>query len=111
MAEAGLSLEVPSGWTQIEPGTEMAWLGGQRREQPGLRRPGDSFDHLWRALGKRDASLRLAGISLALSGIASIIGMAGVMAQIAALGLGSIIGGVLFLAALIPLSVALLREA
>ena len=61
-------------------------------------------------LGKGDASLRLAGLLLALSGVASIIGLVGIVAQSAALGLGSIAGGVLFLAALIPLSVALLRE-
>jgi hypothetical protein len=62
-------------------------------------------------LGKRGALLRLAGILLALSGVASIIGMAGIVAQSAVLGLGSLAGGVVFLAALIPLSVALLREA
>ena len=61
-------------------------------------------------LGKRHAPMRLAGILLALSGVASIIGMAGIVAQSPALGLGSIVGGVLFLAALIPLSVALLRD-
>jgi len=61
-------------------------------------------------LGKRDASLRLAGGLLALSGVASIIGTVGIVAQSAALGLGSIVGGVLFLAALIPLSVVLLQE-
>lgn len=60
-------------------------------------------------LGKREPSLRVAGILLALSGMASIVGLVGIVAQSAALGLGSIVGGVLFLAALVPLSVVWLR--
>ncbi|MGD1994562.1 MAG: hypothetical protein PVI59_15310 [Anaerolineae bacterium] len=62
-------------------------------------------------LGRQDPSLRLAGILLALSGVASILGMVGIAAQSAVLGLGSIVGGVLFLVALIPLSVVWLQEA
>jgi hypothetical protein len=42
--------------------------------------------------------------------VASIIGFVGVAAQSQALGLGSIVGGVLFLAALVPLTVSWLRE-
>jgi hypothetical protein len=56
------------------------------------------------------ASLRWGGVLLALSGVASIIGFVGVAAQSQALGLGSIVGGVLFLAALVPLTVSWLRE-
>jgi hypothetical protein len=61
-------------------------------------------------LAMRDVSLRLAGILLALSGIASLIGMGGIVVQNVILSGGSIAGGLLFLAALIPLSVVLLRE-
>jgi hypothetical protein len=61
-------------------------------------------------LAMRDVSLRLAGILLALSGVASLIGMGGIVVQNAGLAGGSIAGGLLFLAALVPLSVALLRE-
>lgn len=61
-------------------------------------------------LATRDVSLRLAGILLALSGVASLVGMGGIVVQNAVLSGGSIAGGLLFLAALIPLSVALLRE-
>jgi hypothetical protein len=62
-------------------------------------------------LSKRNAWLRVAGITLALSGAASIVGLAGIVAGSTALGTGSIVGGVLFLVALVPLSVAWLREA
>lgn len=61
-------------------------------------------------LGRREASLRVAGIVLALSGVASIAGMIGIVADSAALSTGSIAGGVLFLVALVPLSVAWLRK-
>jgi len=61
-------------------------------------------------LATRDISLRLAGILLALSGIASLVGMGGIVVQNAVLSGGSVAGGLLFLAALIPLSVVLLRE-
>jgi hypothetical protein len=54
-------------------------------------------------------SMRVAGILLALSGVASIVGLVGIVIQSAALGLGSIVGGVVFLAALVPLSVTWLR--
>jgi hypothetical protein len=60
-------------------------------------------------LAMRDVSLRLAGILLALSGIANLVGMGGIVVQNAVLSGGSIGGGLLFLAALIPLSVVLLR--
>jgi hypothetical protein len=60
-------------------------------------------------LGRRYASLRVAGIVLALSGGASMAGLIGITVGSAGLGLGSIIGGALFLFALIPLSVAWLR--
>ena len=62
------------------------------------------------ALFQRARATRLPGILLALNGVACIIGMAGVVLESEVLGLGSIVGGVLFLLALIPLSWALLRE-
>lgn len=52
---------------------------------------------------------RWAGILLALNGVACILGMVGIAAGSERLSLGSIVGGVLFLAALIPLSRSLLR--
>ena len=61
-------------------------------------------------LARRAPSLQAGGILLAVSGAASIAGIVGIAAQIAALALGSIVGGVLFLAALIPLSVVWLRR-
>jgi hypothetical protein len=61
-------------------------------------------------LGRLNRSLRLAGVLLAISGTASIVGIVGIAAQSAALGLGSIVGGVLFLVALIPMSVVWLKE-
>lgn len=61
-------------------------------------------------MSRETPSMRVAGILLALSGVASIVGLVGIVAQSAALGLGSIVGGVLFLAALVPLSVVWLRR-
>jgi hypothetical protein len=61
-------------------------------------------------LGQRDASLRVVGILLALSGVASIAGLIGIAVGSAALGTGSIAGGALFLVALVLLSVAWLRK-
>jgi hypothetical protein len=54
--------------------------------------------------------MRLPADLLSLSGAASIVGLVGIILQSELLGLGSIVGGVLFLLALIPLSVNLLRE-
>ena len=62
------------------------------------------------ALFKRARSTRLPGGLLALNGVACIIGMVGILLESEVLGLGSIVGGVLFLLALIPLSWTLLRE-
>ncbi len=52
---------------------------------------------------------RAGGLLLALSGVACIVGMAGVILQSAALSLGTLAGGVLFLFALVPLAVAFMR--
>jgi hypothetical protein len=60
-------------------------------------------------LSRSDGSLRVGGILLALSGAASIVGIVGIAGRMAALELGSIVSGVLFLAALVPLSVTWLR--
>jgi hypothetical protein len=57
-------------------------------------------------LRRTGGPLRVAGTALALSGAASILGIVGIAAQITALELGSIVGGVFFLAALVPLSTA-----
>ncbi len=57
----------------------------------------------------RPGALRWAGVLLALSGIASIVGFGGIIAASATASLGSIAGEVLFLVALIPLSIGFLR--
>jgi hypothetical protein len=61
-------------------------------------------------LFQRQRAMRLAGGLLALSGTASLVAMVGIILQNAALSLGSIVSGVLFLLALIPLSINLLRQ-
>ena len=62
-------------------------------------------------LSRRGRSTRLPGILLALNGVACIIGMVGVVLGSGLLAQGSIVGGALFLLALIPLSMTFLREA
>ena len=59
---------------------------------------------------QRQRAMRLPGGLLALSGTASLVAMVGIILQNAALSLGSIVSGVLFLLALIPLSITLLRQ-
>lgn len=61
-------------------------------------------------LARRAGASRWAGVLLALSGAASIAGMVGIVANSAALSIGSVVGGGLFLVALIPLSIAFLRR-
>jgi len=58
----------------------------------------------------RRRSLRYAGLLLALNGVACIVGLVGIAAGSELLSLGSIVGGAVFLVALGPLSVGLLRE-
>lgn len=52
--------------------------------------------------------LRAGGVLLALSGVACIVGMAGVVMQDSVLSFGSVVGGVIFLLALVPLAPAFL---
>ena len=58
----------------------------------------------------RRRSLRYAGLLMALNGVACIVGLVGIAAGSELLSLGSIVGGAVFLVALGPLSVGLLRE-
>jgi hypothetical protein len=60
-------------------------------------------------LFRRGQGMWLSGGLLALSGVASILAMAGIIVQSEPLSLGSIVSGLLFLLALIPLTVHLLR--
>lgn len=60
-------------------------------------------------LFKRSKSMRLPGVLLALNGVACIVGFVGVVLENNLMGLGSAAGGALYLLALIPLSVSLLR--
>ena len=66
---------------------------------------------LFGGLLAREGGLRWAGILLAVSGGACVVGIVGVAAGSELLSLGSVVGGVLFLAALVPLSAGLLRGA
>ncbi len=59
---------------------------------------------------KSGPALRVGGTLLALSGLASIVGIIGIAAQSPGLGQGSLIGGVLFLLALVPMSWVFLRR-
>lgn len=59
---------------------------------------------------KHSRPLRLAGVLLALNGVACIIGIIGIILGNGIIGIGSVIGGVLFLWALIPLSLVFLRR-
>jgi len=61
-------------------------------------------------LARSRGLLRLGGVLLALNGAARIVGVAGAVLQHPLLRLGSPIGGVFFLLAMLPLSVALLRQ-
>jgi len=54
----------------------------------------------------RRGSLRLAGALLALNGLACVVGLIGTLAGNGLLGNGSLVGGALYLLALIPLNVA-----
>ena len=58
----------------------------------------------------RRPRLRWAGVLLALNGVACVVGLVGIAAGSELLSLGSIVGGAIFLVALVPLSVGLLRE-
>jgi len=61
-------------------------------------------------LARARGLLRLAGVLLALNGAACIAGLVGVVLRHPMLSLGSLAGGALFLLAMLPLSVALLRQ-
>lgn len=61
-------------------------------------------------LARRGGPMRLGAILLAISGAASLIGIVGIAVMSPALELGSLVGGALFLLALIPVTLALLRE-
>jgi hypothetical protein len=59
---------------------------------------------------KRGKYARLSGALLALNGVACIIGEVGVVANNKLIGMGSLIGGALFLVALAPLTLMFLKE-
>ncbi|MEW6405120.1 MAG: hypothetical protein AB1649_25270 [Chloroflexota bacterium] len=61
-------------------------------------------------MGKSAPVLRLGGILLALNGLACIGGFIGIAIQSAGLSQGSLIGGMLFLLALVPMSWGFLRS-
>jgi hypothetical protein len=56
------------------------------------------------------AMLRIAGVLLVTSGIASLLGIVGILAGSELLGWGSVLGGALYLLALIPLAAGFLRN-
>ena len=59
---------------------------------------------------KSTSALRLGGALLALSGLACVTGFIGITIKNTWIGQGSLIGGVLFLLALVPVSVAFLQK-
>lgn len=59
---------------------------------------------------KSVSALRLGGVLLTLNGLACIAGFIGIAAQITWLSQGSLIGGVLFLLALVPMSFVFLQQ-
>ena len=59
---------------------------------------------------KSATTLRVAGALLALNGVAGIAGFTGIAVQSTWLGHGALIGGVLFLLALAPMSWGFLQE-
>ncbi len=90
---------------QLWPGSLAAFLNGLAYAILGI--PSIIFGV---ALTHVSGIMRLAGLLLVLSGIASIIGLIGLMAANPALQLGSIVGGGLFLLSLLPLTLDLYRE-
>ena len=62
-------------------------------------------------LTQQAKSLRLPGVLLALNGIACMLGIVGVLLDSAILNWGSVIGGVLWWASLLPLGIALFKGA
>jgi uncharacterized membrane protein YtjA (UPF0391 family) len=62
-------------------------------------------------LFSRGTLLRASGVLLALSGVAGILGFSGIAARCTWLSHGSLVGGVLFLLALVPMTWAFLRVA
>lgn len=54
--------------------------------------------------------LRLGGVLLVLNGLACVAGFIGIVAQSAWLSRGSLIGGILFLLALVPMSLVFLQD-
>jgi len=87
---------------QMWPGSGVAFLNGLSYAILGIPSIILGAILLWRR-----GSLRLAGALLALNGLACLVGLIGMLAGNELLGNGSVVGGALYLLALIPLNVAL----
>ena len=98
-AAAGLLLRQA---IQIWPGSGVAFLNGLGYAILGIPSVILGAILLWQR-----GFLRLAGALLALSGIACLVGLVGMLVGSELLGIGSLVGGGLYLLALIPLNVAL----
>jgi hypothetical protein len=59
---------------------------------------------------REKSPLKVAGALLALNGVACILGIVGFLARSAPLSLGTLAGGVLFLLALVPMSLTVFKE-
>jgi hypothetical protein len=92
-------------WLQQSPGSMISFLNNLAYAILGI--PSIIFGLL---LGAVNPRLRLAGLLLAANGVACILGVIGILLNINALSSGSLIGGVLYLAALILLSWILLSR-
>jgi len=85
---------------QMWPGSGIAFLNGL-----GYAILGIPSIILGTILLRRRGSLRLAGALLALNGLACLMGLIGMLAGSELLGNGSLVGGALYLLALVPLNV------
>jgi hypothetical protein len=99
-AEAMLQLLI-----QAWPGSAAAFFNGLAYALLGI--PSILFGLL---LARRPGARRTGGVLLALNGVACIIGVVGLLFGSALLSNGAVLGGVLFLGALVALSTAFLKE-
>jgi hypothetical protein len=86
---------------QIWPGSAVSFLNGLGYAILGIASVILGVILLWQR-----GSLRLAGVLLALNGIACLVGLIGTVAGSELLGNGLVVGGILYLLALIPLNLA-----
>lgn len=89
---------------QAWPGSAIAFINGLAYAVLGI--PSILYGRL---MMREGSLLGLAGLLLALNGIACMLGVAGFVVGSSLLGLGTVIGGVFFLLALIPMGIVFIR--